>query len=218
VRSTLTSERVGGVLARLRSDGAGDDALYSSRVRAREAETGTRVYGLERAKLGAAAPMAVAAEVGQVLCALTLAARPRLVVEFGTSLGCSTIYMASALRDLGAGRLITSEILPEKAELAERNLADAGLDDLVEVRAGDALESFSSIGGEIDLLFLDGSNDLYLPVLDLLEPRLSSVAVVVADLSVGDPHHARYRDHVSRRYATAEIPLDAGLLVSAAVP
>jgi predicted O-methyltransferase YrrM len=160
--------------------------------------------------------MAVAPEIGQVLYSLALAARPGLIVEFGTSLGFSTIYLACALRDLGSGSLITSELLPEKASDAALNVEAAGLSDLVEVRTGDALDTLGTVDADIDILFLDGSNDLYLPVLELLEPRLSGLALVVADMSHGDPHHARYREYVSLKYPTTEIPLDAGLVISAA--
>jgi len=48
-----------------------------------------------------------------MLYALTLAARPTLIVEFGTSLGCSTIHLTSALRGLDAGSIITTELLED---------------------------------------------------------------------------------------------------------
>ena len=131
-----------------------------------------------------------------MLYALTLAARPTLIVEFGTSLGYSTIHLASALRDLDAGTILTTELLPEKANRAALNL-DAGPRDLVEIRGGNALESLTYIDADVDLLFLDGSNDLYLPVLELLEPRLTQCALIIADMSHDEPHHALYRDHVN---------------------
>lgn len=212
--SVLGSDRVQTVLARIRAEGLDEDEAYRRRVREREAELGTKLYGRERAELGVAAPLAVKPEVGQLLYVLALAARPRLIVEFGTSLGYSTIHLASALRDLGRGALITTELLREKAAAASGNLAAAGLGDLVEIRAGDALESLSELEADIDLLFLDGSNDLYLPVLELLEPRLASGVLIVADMSPGDPHHQRYREHVASRYLTKELPLDAGVVVS----
>jgi predicted O-methyltransferase YrrM len=89
--------------------------------------------------------------------------------------------------------------------------------DLVDLRQGDAQDTLGAIAGPIDLLFLDGSNDLYVPVLQMLEDRLSSEAVIAADLSTGDPHHDRYRDYVydpRNDYVTVEIPVDAGLVVS----
>ena len=82
--------------------------------------------------------LAITPEVGQLLYALTLAARPTLIIDLGASLGSSTIYLACALRDLGAGSIITTELLSEKAQQASSNLAAAGLGDLVDIRVGDA--------------------------------------------------------------------------------
>lgn len=101
--------------------------------------------------------------------------------------------------------------------MTAENLEAAGLTARVEIRQGDALGTLEEIDWPIDLLFLDGSNDLYVAVLQMLEPRLSSHAVIAADLSHGDPHHVRYRDYLrdpKRGYLSVEIPIDAGLIVS----
>jgi predicted O-methyltransferase YrrM len=132
-------------------------------------------------------------------------------------MGFSTICLASALRDRGAGTLITTELIVSKAERLAENLAAAGLADLVEIRVGDAMRTLADLEGEIDLLFLDGSNDLYLPLLELCERRLATYGLVVADLSHDEPYHDRYRDYVrsdANGYVTTEIALDAGLVVS----
>jgi predicted O-methyltransferase YrrM len=52
---------------------------------------------------------------------------------------------------------------------------------VAEVRLGDALETLQEVPEPVDLVFLDGWKDLYLPVLKLLEPRLRPGAVVLAD-------------------------------------
>lgn len=85
--SAIETEQAQAVLARLRLLGQAHDGEYSARVRSREAQLGAKVYGVERAKLGAEAPQAVAPEVGGILYSLVLAARPGLVVEFGASFG-----------------------------------------------------------------------------------------------------------------------------------
>jgi predicted O-methyltransferase YrrM len=176
------------------------------------------VWSQERSNLyGASAPLSITDEVGELLCVLAIARRPGTVVEFGASLGFSTIHLAAALRDVGAGRLITTEMNPDKARAAQRNLAEAGLDDLVEVRVGDALRTLRDVG-EVDLLFLDGWNNLYEPVLDLMQPRLNPGALVVADLSADDPDQVTYVERVQAAgsgYVTVDVPLDAGVVVSA---
>lgn len=205
------------MLAELRRLGEIEDPPAKRRVLEREQELGRRVWGGERAELYGAAPLSITPEVGELLCVLVLARRPRTIVEFGASLGFSTIHLAAAIRDVGAGRVITTEIDSGKAAAAERHLAEAGLDDLVEMRVGDALTTLEDIG-EVDLLFLDGWNNLYEPVVELLTPRLTPGALVIADLSSDDPDQFRYveRMHAPRSgYVTVDIPLDAGVVVSA---
>src|SRR5215472_18116569 len=110
----------------------------------------------------------VSADFGRFLYMCARARKAKQIVEFGTSFGISTIHLACALRDGGGGRLIGTELEPEKAQRAHQNLDDAGLADLVEIRVGDALETLQiGIDGEIDLLLLDGAVSLYLPVLKL---------------------------------------------------
>jgi predicted O-methyltransferase YrrM len=120
-------------------------------------------------------------EVGDLLATLVHATRARTVVEFGTSFGVSTVFLAAALRDTGGGTVITTELEPTKAAVAAGNLARAGLDDLVDLRAGDALETLADLPGPVDVLLLDGWSELYLPVLRVVEPRLRPGALVIAD-------------------------------------
>jgi predicted O-methyltransferase YrrM len=105
----------------------------------------------------------------------------RRVVEFGTSFGISTIYLAAALRDNGGGVVIGSELQPSKLERARAHLAEAGLGDLAEIRGGDARETLKDPGGPVDLVLLDGAKQLYLEVLRLLTPHLRTGSVVLAD-------------------------------------
>src|SRR5205085_1749915 len=88
-------------------------------------------------------PLPVSRETGLLLYMLARSCRARTVVEFGTSFGISTLYLAAALRDNGGGHLITSEFEPSKVARARHNLAVGGLIDLVEIREGDALQTLS---------------------------------------------------------------------------
>jgi predicted O-methyltransferase YrrM len=123
----------------------------------------------------------VTPEAGRLLYTLVRASRPETVVEFGMSLGISAIHLAAAIRDNGAGRVVTTELNSHKVAVATRNFADAGLDDLITVLHGDALQTLASIEGPVQFVLLDGWKDLYVQVLELLEPRLAPGAVVVAD-------------------------------------
>lgn len=102
------------------------------------------------------------------------------IVEFGTSFGISTLYLAAAAREAG-GSVTGTETEPEKAARAQANLEEAGLANHVEIRVGDALETLKAFKGPVDLLFLDGWKDLYVPVLEMLQPALRPGALVLAD-------------------------------------
>jgi hypothetical protein len=100
-------------------------------------------------------------------------------VEFGTSFGISTIFLASAIRDNGVGRLIITEFEPAKADRARENLAAA--EEWVELRIGDVRGTLSDSPRDIDLIFLDGAKELYFDVLKLLEPHLRAGGIVASD-------------------------------------
>lgn len=214
--STLTSPAVSAVLDRLYEVVAAQDGPAKQRVRHREAELGKRLGQERRYELYGDAPLAITREVGNILNLLTVASRPRTVVEFGSSLGISTLFIASALRDCG-GRMITTELLAGKADAARGNLQEAGLGDLVELRVGDARETLRDLEDTVEMVFLDGRNDLYLEILRLLEPRLATHAVVAADLNVEDPDllpYLRYVGTPANGYLSVSVPLDAGVELS----
>jgi predicted O-methyltransferase YrrM len=135
-------------------------------------------------------PLPVSRTTGKLLNMLARSVRARNIVEFGTSFGISTLHLAAALRDNGGGRLIGSELEPSKIPRARENLATGGLSDLVEIREGDALETLArDLPATIDLVLLDGAKMLYLPILRLLEDRLRSGALVVADNADASPEY-----------------------------
>jgi predicted O-methyltransferase YrrM len=129
----------------------------------------------------------VTLESGALLYLIARAIQAKRVVEFGSSFGISTIYLATAVRDnLAQGQSSTaqvtgSEMEPQKCAAATGNIEAAGLSSIAKILQGDALETLRSIEGPIDLVFLDGRKDLYLPVLKLLEPKLRPGAVILSD-------------------------------------
>jgi predicted O-methyltransferase YrrM len=137
-------------------------------------------------------PLAVSRETGALLYMLARGTGARMIVEFGTSFGISTLHLAAALRDNGAGRLITSEFEPSKAARARDNLKAGGVIDLVEIREGDALETLSvDLPANIDLVLLDGAKSLYPEILNLLESRLKPGALIVADNADMSPDYLK---------------------------
>lgn len=163
--------------------------------------------------------MSVSKEGGHLLYLLTRAAHARTVVEFGTSFGISTLYLASAVRDNGGGQVITTELQPDKARKAQENFAAAGLDDVVDLRLGDARETLRELPGPVDLLLLDGWLDLRLPILRLVEPRLRPGALVIVDdvdLDIGRSFYQDFLDHIedpANGYLSTRLPVHFGVQV-----
>ncbi|MGJ5142175.1 O-methyltransferase [Bradyrhizobium oligotrophicum] len=138
-------------------------------------------------------PLPVSRETGVLLYMLARSFEVRTIVEFGTSFGISTLFLAAALRDNGGGRLITTEFEPSKIARARGNLAAGGLLDLVEIREGDALRTLSTdLPETIDLVLLDGAKPLYGDILALLESRLRAGAFIMADNADDSPDYLAY--------------------------
>jgi predicted O-methyltransferase YrrM len=116
---------------------------------------------------------------GKLLHLLARLQGARAVLEIGTLGGYSTIWLARALPP--DGRLVTLEADPGYAEVARANIARAGLDGIVDVRVGPALETLPELDGPFDFVFIDAdkrSNPEYLAwALRLSRPG----ALIVAD-------------------------------------
>ena len=116
---------------------------------------------------------------GELIYLLCRALNARRVVDFATSLGFSTLYMAAAVRDNGGGCVVGAEIVPEKIAVARQNLEAAGLSEFVEIRAGDARETLRNVGGAVDFALIDGwpaerEPSLSLDVMRIVAPQLAA--------------------------------------------
>lgn len=99
----------------------------------------------------------VAPNQGKLLSILARSIGARSILEIGTLGGYSTIWLARALPP--GGTMITLEFSPKHAEVARANLANAGLNDVVEVRVGRAADTLPQLAAEgrppFDLVFID---------------------------------------------------------------
>ncbi|MHB1559141.1 MAG: O-methyltransferase [Isosphaeraceae bacterium] len=220
--AVLFSPRVAGVLDRLFAEAERGDPLVWEKVQAEKARRGGSVDEAELGDLLGEAFMPVDRPSGRFLYNLVRAQGSRTVVEFGMSFGISTIHLAAAVRDNGAGRVVTTELDAGKVRRATEHLDQAGLLDVVEVRHGDALETLRDLGSPVDLVFLDGWKLLYLPVLRLLEPKLRAGAAVVADDLALFPDQLRgYLEYVrdpSHGYSSVEVPIGDSFELSVRTP
>jgi predicted O-methyltransferase YrrM len=121
----------------------------------------------------------VDAEVGALLRVLATAANASRILEIGTAIGYSGIWLAGALPP--GGMLMTMEMSEERAREARENFARAGLADRVSVIVGDANLKLAKVSGPFDLIFQDGDKQLYSPMLERLVALLRPRGLLVAD-------------------------------------
>ena len=155
----MIDERVEAVLERLYAE---DDAQ-----RAANLPSSQRTRNVDR-------------ETGRWLALLVRATNARELLEIGSSNGVSTIWLAAAARQNG-GRVTGTEILPERAAEANRNLAAAGLDAVARVIAGDAGATVASLSGHFDFVFIDAEKDDYVDHLKAVAGRVRPGGLILAD-------------------------------------
>jgi predicted O-methyltransferase YrrM len=121
----------------------------------------------------------VDAEVGGLLRVLATAVGATRILEIGTAIGYSGIWLAGALP--AHGMLVTMEKDRNRAERARENFARARLADRVNVMIGDASRMLAKVSGPFDLIFQDGDKRLYLPLLDRLVGLVRPGGLLVTD-------------------------------------
>jgi predicted O-methyltransferase YrrM len=158
-------------------------------------------------------------ETGQFLSTLVRAGEAKTVLELGTSYGYSTLWLADAAQAVG-GTVHTFEVSQAKSSYARERIERAGLDGAVEFCVGDALDGIAALSGPIDLVLIDLWKDLYIPCFDLVYPKLSRSAFVVADNmlipEMTRPDAEVYRQHVRTKAGITSVllPIGSGIEVS----
>jgi predicted O-methyltransferase YrrM len=175
--TTLQDPRVATVLDGMYTESKNQMSL----LRERRGEFDRPMTTAERSEAMSEFYIPVTPEAGRLLYSLVRATRPKTIVEFGMSFGISAIHLAAGVRDNGTGRVVTTELSATKIAAAKKTFAETGLDDVITILEGDALTTLEGLDGAVDFVLLDGWKDLYLPVIKLLEPRLTTGALVIAD-------------------------------------
>jgi predicted O-methyltransferase YrrM len=174
----------------------------------------------------------VDAEVGALLRVLAVALGAKRILEIGTAIGYSGIWLAGALpKD---GMLLTMEMDAGRASVARENFSRAGLAGRVSVLVGDAQRMLAKVAGPFDLIFQDGDKGQYVSLLDRLVDRLRPGGVLITDnvlwdgevvpgftnqpkRNAGDTRAiAEYNERLNAhpRLMTATVPLRDGVAIS----
>jgi predicted O-methyltransferase YrrM len=116
---------------------------------------------------------------GRFLELLVFAAGATAVLEIGTFSGYSSLSMAAGLGP--GGTIVTCEIDPVHAEVAQRHIAASPYADRIEVMVGPALDTIGSLPGPFDLVFIDADKGAYLDYYEAVLPKLAPRGLIVAD-------------------------------------
>ena len=140
-------------------------------------------------------------EKAEFLADLVQKAAPTLIVECGTAIGYSGLWMVAALKSVGKGRLITVEIDTARAHEAQENFQRAHVKDLIDSQIGDAVEVLKTIHEPVDFLLLDNNYSNYFLCFRSIESQLTDGATVVADnVGIGAAGMVDYLNHVRSQY------------------
>lgn len=172
------------------------------------------------------------AEVGALLRVLATAVGAHRVLEIGTAIGYSGIWLGGALPV--DGMLITMEWNADRARMAKENFARAGLGGRVSVMIGDARLLVAKVAGPFDVIFQDADKAAYVPMLDRLVDLLRPGGLLITDNVLWDgevvpgfvvpPRRdpedtqaiADYNERLNRhpRLMTATVPLRDGVAIA----
>ncbi|WP_344786970.1 O-methyltransferase [Postechiella marina] len=124
--------------------------------------------------------LSISKKQGEYLVELIRDNNLKNIVEFGTSFGISTLFLAQGVLNTG-GHIVTTELIESKVKRAIVNFKKAGVNNLIQVKTGHAIETLKNYNAPIDLLVLDGWKNLYLPLFKMLEHNFSSKTIVYVD-------------------------------------
>lgn len=130
----------------------------------------------------------VSANQGQFLFLLAKMCNAQRIIEVGTLGGYSTIWLGRALNE--TGKLTSIEIDANFADVARKNIKNAGLEKTVEIITGDALEILNelSINGNetVDLFFMDADKPNYVAYFEWAIKHSRKGSLIVADNVIRD--------------------------------
>ena len=148
---------------------------------------------------------------GRFISILARTMNAQEILEVGSSNGVSTIWFALAAAQTG-GTVSGTELIPERAAEANRNLAEAGLSEVAKVIPGDARQTLATLSGPFDIVFIDAEKEDYTGHFMAALPLVRSGGVILSDNVVSHDVSAyqamlRDRDDVD----TVTLPIERGI-------
>lgn len=194
-------------------------------------EIDSLVYRIEREAREQEVPI-VRTETRELLKVLELIQKPKRILEVGTAVGFSSIYMSQYLPE--GGSITTIEKYPPRIEAAKKNFTRTGTEKVITLLEGDAADILRELSGSYDMIFMDAAKGQYIhffpEVIRLLAPGGMLISDnVLQDGDVLESHyaitkrnrtiHSRMREYLYEikhhpLLETAIVPIGDGVAIS----
>ncbi|MEL7647088.1 MAG: O-methyltransferase [Sedimentibacter sp.] len=170
-------------------------------------------------------------EVGQFIKLVINRLEARSIIEVGTNVGYSSIFMVNAMKP--GGRVVTLERSEKFYDEALKNIKSFGLEEQIQVHLGDAVENLDNIAGTFDMAFIDAAKSYYRTFFDkccrmmkpggmilsdnvLYQGMIATDDLVVRRKKTLVRNMRNYLEYISNddRFITSVLPLGDGLAVT----
>lgn len=154
---------------------------------------------LEREAKETAVPI-IPLEVKSFMTTVLAGKRPKRILEIGTAIGYSAILMSQYLEE--GGHITTIERNPKMQVRAKENIAKAGLETVIEMKEGDALDILPTITGQFDFIFIDAAKGHYNTFFEWSKKLVADGGIIMADNVLHKGMVAKDRFDIPRRQRT----------------
>jgi caffeoyl-CoA O-methyltransferase len=160
--------------------------------------------------------LAITADTGIFFSILLKAIKAKRVLEVGTSAGFSTLWFADALgKNRRSTKVITIEMNPLKVEQALKNFKEAGVDKMIDVRQGIALDLLYKLKGKFDFVFIDADKENIIRYFDLILPMVRIGGIIATDNMLYPDHFRpamrKYARHVHSKPNIQSVTVPIGM-------
>jgi caffeoyl-CoA O-methyltransferase len=159
--------------------------------------------------------LAITADTGIFFSVLLKAIKARRILEVGTSAGFSTLWFADAMGKDHSTRVITIEMNPQKVERALKNFKEAGVDKIIEIKQGIALDLLRKLKGKFDFVFLDADKENIIRYFDIVLPMVRIGGIIAADNMLYPGHFRpamrKYARHVHTKPNIQSVTVPIGM-------
>lgn len=136
--------------------------------------------------------LAITADTGAFFSILLKSIKAKRVLEIGTSSGFSALWFADALIE-SKGSITTIEENPKKIEWAKKNFRQAGVDGMVKIMEGRALDVLRKLGSKkFDFVFIDADKENIMEYFSIVLPLTRVGGIIAVDNMLFPPHYRRY--------------------------